>query len=106
MYADRRWDEPGHGLWSGATQGTSFASPLGAGAAALLAGSGLTDPNMQKAVLINSARQGRATAGDAMGTQSGWQPDWGWGALNLNAALQERTNGVGSSVPGGSARFF
>jgi hypothetical protein len=60
MYADRRWAEPGRGLWSGATQGTSFASPQGAGAAALLAGSGLTDPNMQKAVLINSARQGAA----------------------------------------------
>ncbi|MEA2480630.1 MAG: serine protease AprX, partial [Thermoleophilaceae bacterium] len=87
-------------------EGTSFASPQAAGAAALLAGSGVTDPNAQKAVLINSARQGRATPAQAMGTQTGWQPDWGWGAIDLQAALAERTSFVDSEVPGGGARFF
>ena len=106
QYADRRWAEPGRGLWAWTMEGTSFASPQGAGAAALLAGSGLSDPNMQKAVLIDSARPGRSAPSQPMGTQVAWQPDWGWGALNLEAALQERTNGLGGSVPGGSARFF
>ena len=105
-YAERRWWIPGRGLWAGRMDGTSFASPQGAGAAALLAGSGVTDPNAQKAILIDSARQGRATPSDAMGTQTGWQPDWGWGALNLDAAFQERNNFVDAEVPGNSARFF
>src|SRR5215208_908105 len=56
--------------------------------------------------VINSARQGRSAPAEAMGTQTTWQPDWGWGALNLEAALGERTNGAAASVPGGSARFF
>jgi uncharacterized repeat protein (TIGR01451 family) len=104
QYAERRWWV--NGLWDGRMEGTSFASPQGAGAAALLAGSGISDPNAQKAILINSARQGRATPTDPMGSQTGWQPDWGWGALDLNAALGERTNFAASEVPGGSARFF
>jgi hypothetical protein len=106
MYADRRWADPGHGLWAGSDTGTSWAAPQAGGAAALLAGSGISDPAMQKAILINSARLGRATPSDPMGTQTGWQPDWGWGALNLDQALAERTNGAPGSVPGNSARFF
>jgi hypothetical protein len=105
-YADRRWRDPGKGLWSASMDGTSWAAPQAAGAAALLAGSGISDPAMQKAILVNSARLGRSAPDQAMGTQTGWQPDWGWGALNLTAALSERTNGVASSVPGGSARFY
>ncbi len=54
--------DPTKGLWAWSMEGTSFASPQGAGAAALLAGSGLSDPNLQKAVLINSARPGRSDA--------------------------------------------
>jgi hypothetical protein len=105
-YAERRWADSTKGLWSYATEGTSFASPQGAGAAALLAGSGITDANLQKAILVNSARLGRATPEQAMGTQAGWQPDWGWGALDLDAALDERTNGAVGDVSGGGARFY
>ena len=41
-----------------------------------------------------------------MGTQTGWQPDWGWGAIDLAAALDQRTNFGTGDVPGGSARFY
>lgn len=41
-----------------------------------------------------------------MGTQAGWQPDWGWGMLDLSAALAQRLNFAGGSVTGGSARFY
>ena len=61
---------------------------------------------MQKAILINSSRLGRVAPNQAMGTQTGWQPDWGWGALNLEGASAERTNGANASVPGDSAKFF
>ena len=106
MYAERRWADAAKPLWSGSMDGTSWAAPQAAGAAALLAGSGISDPALQKAILINSSRLGRATPSDPMGTQSGWQPDWAWGALDLDRALTERTHGVASSVPGGSARFY
>jgi hypothetical protein len=92
-------------LWTAGT-GTSFAAPLVSGAAALLVGSGVTDHLAVKAILIDSARPGRATPSSAMGTQTGWQPDWGWGALDLQAAQAQRTNFVSGSVPGGSARFY
>jgi serine protease AprX len=105
-YAERRWADSTKGLWSASMDGTSWAAPQAAGAAALLAGSGISDPAMQKAILVNSSRLGRATPTDPMGTQTGWQPDWGWGALNLAGALTERANGAASSVPGGSARFY
>jgi hypothetical protein len=106
MYADRLWADPTHGLWEGRQDGTSWAAPQAAGAAALVAGSGITDPVLQKAILLNSTRLGRATPSDPMGTQTSWQPDWGWGALNLQQALAERTNGASGSVPGASARFY
>jgi hypothetical protein len=41
-----------------------------------------------------------------MGTQAGWQPDWGWGELDLTDALAQRLNYASGSVPGGSARFY
>jgi hypothetical protein len=92
-------------LWRYDT-GTSLAAPQVAGGAILLAGSGVTDHLAQKAILIDSARLGRATPAAAMGTQATWQPDWGWGALDLQAALAQRTNYATGSVPPGSARFF
>jgi hypothetical protein len=41
-----------------------------------------------------------------MGTQTGWQPDWGWGELNLTDALGQRTNFGTMAVPGYGARFY
>jgi uncharacterized repeat protein (TIGR01451 family) len=92
-------------LWTSAT-GTSFAAPLVSGGAALLVGAGVTDHLAVKSILINSARPGRATSGSAIGTQTTWNPDWGWGELNLQTALAQRSNFVTGSVPGGSARFY
>lgn len=86
--------------------GTSFSAPLGSAGAALLWGSGVTDPNAQKAILINSARPGRVTPEQPMGTQTGWQPDWGWGMLDLERALAERGFYASSSVGSGEARFY
>lgn len=92
-------------LWRYDT-GTSLAAPQVAGGAILLAGSGVTNHLAEKAILIDSARLGRTTPGDPMGTQATWQPDWGWGALDLQAAVAQRTNYATDSVPPGSARFF
>jgi Subtilase family len=88
--------------------GTSFASPQVAGAAQVLYSSGLTSPLAQKALLIDSATLGRATLASAMGTQTGWQQDWGWGELNLDAAYQQRanTNGGAESVGAQDVRFY
>lgn len=94
-----------HHIWRADT-GTSFASPQAAGAATLLAGSGITDPLAQKAILVDAARPGRATATAPMGTQTGWQPDWGWGELDLGAALAQRTNFYTDGVPGNGVRFY
>jgi hypothetical protein len=87
-----RWDWATSGsLWL-TDSGTSYAAPQAAGGAALLYGAGITDPLAIKAILIDSARPGRLTPASAMGTQTSWQPDWGWGELDLNAAMQQRTN--------------
>ncbi|MFL5909391.1 MAG: S8 family serine peptidase [Gaiellaceae bacterium] len=104
-YADRLWWIH-NTLWSGGLSGTSFAAPQGAGAAALLLGSGITDPLAQKAILIESARPGRATPASAMGTQTTWQPDWGWGELDLSRALAERTSFATATVPSYGVRFY
>jgi hypothetical protein len=103
-FANQHWIRDGR-LWSGGS-GTSLAAPQGAAAAALLAGSGIAAPIAQKAILIDSARQGRATPSSPMGTQAGWQPDWGWGALDLDGALKERTNFYMREVAGGDAHFY
>jgi hypothetical protein len=72
----------------------------------LLAGAGVADPLAQKAILLTSTRLGRATPQSAMGTQTGWQPDWGWGALDLEQALQVKTNFFTDDVEGDQVRFF
>ncbi|MGI8461175.1 MAG: S8 family serine peptidase [Solirubrobacterales bacterium] len=78
--------------------GTSFSAPHVAGALTLLEGAGISDPKVQRAILINSAR-------DFAG-QTSWQPDSGWGALDLTEALAHRTQTAESTVEGGSARFY
>ena len=92
-------------LWKYDT-GTSYAAPQVGGGAILLAGAGIRDPKVVKAILVNSARQGRATPADAMGTQTGWLPDWGWGEMNLDAAYRERLNFARDDIPANGARFF
>jgi len=86
--------------------GTSFASPQVAGAAALLYGAGLTDPLVVKAILIDSATLGRATPASPMGTQTTWQPDWGWGELNLSSAYDQRGNFAADAVAALGVRFY
>jgi Subtilase family len=86
--------------------GTSFASPQVAGAAALLYGAGVTDPLVVKGVLLDSTTLGRADANSAMGTQTAWQPDWGWGELNLDSAYQQRNNFAADGVRARDVRFY
>jgi serine protease AprX len=92
-------------LWKYDT-GTSYAAPQVGAGAILLAGAGIRDPKVVKAILINSARPGRATPASSMGTQTGWQPDWGWGEMNLDAAFHQRLNFARGDVPADGARFF
>ena len=89
--ANAVWESPGESLWR-RVSGTSYSTPQVAGGAALLMGAGITDPIAIRALLIDSARPGRATPASAMGTQTGWQPDWGWGELDLDQAYAERGN--------------
>jgi subtilisin family serine protease len=69
--------------WEGANDdwvsytGTSMAAPHVAGAAALLISRGLSEPLAVKALLINTAED----KGD-----SGWDPAYGWGYIDLNNA--------------------
>src|SRR5947209_7996122 len=92
-------------LWHYAT-GTSYAAPQVAGAAALIAGSGIADQKVIKALLINSARPGRATPSAPMGSQTQWEPDWGWGELDLTDALAQRLNYEADAVPANGVRFY
>jgi uncharacterized repeat protein (TIGR01451 family) len=41
-----------------------------------------------------------------MGTQVAWQPDWGWGELNLSAAYDQRLNFASDAVPALGVRFY
>ena len=103
--ASSTWESPGEGLWRNVS-GTSYSTPQVAGAAALLMGAGITDPIAIRALLIDSARQGRASSGSAMGTQTGWQPDWGWGELDLTQAYAEREHLRFAAAKPGEPRFF
>ena len=95
-YPNRRWAVPGQPLFTSGIEGTSFAAPQVAGAATLLVGAGVTDPLAVKAVLLNSARQPAA----------GWDPAWGWGELDLQSALTQRTHFQSATAAPGVPRFF
>lgn len=102
--ANASWNSGGD-IWR-SDSGTSFSAPQVAGAAALLIGSGITDHLAVKAILIDAARLGRTNFLAAMGTQTTWQPDWGWGELDLAQALAQRTNFDTRSIPGSSVRLY
>jgi len=86
--------------------GTSFAAPQVAGGLALLASSGISSALERKALLIDSARPGRDIPSDPMGTQTAWQPDWGWGELDLTDAYTQRANLATASIPAASVQFY
>jgi hypothetical protein len=98
MAPDIHWNDPASNDDFTPVTGTSFSAPHVAGALALLSGAGISDTRTQRAILINAAR-------DWAG-QTHWQPDVGWGALDLTKALADRGNIAESSVEGGGARFF
>jgi hypothetical protein len=77
-----------------------------AGAAALLYGGGITDPLVVKGILLDSTTLGRSSPSAAMGTQDSWQPDWGWGELNLDSAYQQRLNFAADGVGARGVRFY
>ncbi|MDX6652958.1 MAG: serine protease AprX [Solirubrobacterales bacterium] len=80
--------------------GTSASAPMAAGGLALLAGSGVNDEKAQRAILIDSAKR---MAGE---TRVGWNPDSGWGALDLTTAFVQRGYYATGGVRGGEASLF
>ncbi len=81
--------------------GTSFAAPVAAGGALLLASAGVYAPTAQKAIMVNSTTPVQG--------QTYWTPRTGWGALNMSTAFTQRGNYSSGSVSGAganSARFF
>lgn len=90
-----------HAYAGGMLPGTSFAAPVAASGALLLASAGVYLPTAQKAIMINTTTPVQG--------QTYWTPLSGWGALNLESAFYQRGNYVNSSVTGAgpnSARFF
>src|SRR5262249_24210281 len=59
-----------------------------------------------KAIVLDSTTLGRASPSAAMGTQDTWQPDWGWGELNLDSAYTQRNNFAADSVGAGGVQFY
>jgi serine protease AprX len=73
--------------------GTSMATPHVGAAAAILHDSGITEPMLIKALLINSADTwtDQLTPHQAIGG-SKWNRTYGWGYLNMNQAFEQREN--------------
>jgi len=65
-------------------QGTSMAAAHVSGAAALLVSNGVTKPDQVRAAIEKTAKD-RGTAG--------WDEEYGWGLINVGAALRYRVNG-------------
>lgn len=87
--------------WTSSGSGTSFAAPIGAAGALLLASGGVYKPTAHKAIMINSATPVQG--------QTYWKPKTGWGALNMSTAFTQRGNYADGSITGSganSARFF
>ena len=107
--ADAAWNSPpSNPDYTGMT-GTSFSSPHVAGAMTLLEGAGITDPMAQRALLINSARDWNGADTGLRGwtaPQTGWRPEVGWGELDLQTALAQRSYYRLGSVEEGEAAFY
>ncbi|MGB9604691.1 MAG: BACON domain-containing protein, partial [Bryobacteraceae bacterium] len=93
---------PAWGLW-GAASGSHDMIPFNftsngpvnvLGAAALLRQAGVKSPLELKALLINSTDR----------TQ--WSRDWGWGAVDVGRAYQQRSGVVSGTVAPGSRAYF
>jgi hypothetical protein len=56
--------------------------------------------------ITDSTTLGRSTPSAEMGTQATWQPDWGWGELNLDSAYRERLNFAADGVGPHDVRFY
>ena len=78
-------------------QGTSVAAPHVSGAILLFWDHGLWHPMLQKALLINSAED-RGPAG--------WDKDWGWGYIDLYAALEQYDYTKIGSIDGGAEKWY
>jgi len=68
----------------------------------LMHGAGITGSLAEKALMIDSARMADGSAGHPAGTQTTWDPAWGWGELDMTSALTERANVRQGSVSGGA----
>lgn len=82
--------------------GTSLSAPFVAGSMALLEAAGISDPKVQRAILINSARP-ICNPGPC---QTGWEPAAGWGMLDMDRAFAERGFFDVGEVKGNSAAFY
>ncbi len=103
------WNSPPSNPDFTAMTGTSFAAPHVAGAMTLLEGAGIADAKAQRAILINSARDWNgASTGleDWVPPQAGWQPEVGWGELDLATALAHRSDYQLGSVAEGEAAYY
>ena len=103
------WNSPPSNPDFTAMTGTSFAAPHVAGAMTLLEGAGIADAKAQRAILINSARDwdGASTGlEDWVPPQAGWQPEVGWGELDLATALAHRSDYQLGSVAEGEAAYY
>ena len=76
---------------------TSAATPHVAGALLLLWDYGLWHPALLKAVLINSAEDRDLP---------GWDKDWGWGYIDLNAALDQADDVMVGSIGTGNEKWY
>ena len=81
----------------GRSGATSAAAPHVSGAILLLWDHGLWHPMLQKALLINSAED-RGPAG--------WDKDWGWGYIDLYAALEQYDYTKIGSIDGGAEKWY
>lgn len=113
MAPSSSWNSPPGNLDFTSVNGTSFSTPHVAGAMTLLAGAGILDPMVQRAILINSARDWDGDEAGLNGwpqppdvAQTGWRAEVGWGALDLTQALEERGNYAVSAVREGEAAYF